>query len=109
MPNPTDPKNLPAGQPEITVTGAVQAPFIYFDGVAALGVQAGSIQIEVAARTILPAADGGVSTEFVVTGHLRCGLAAALALREAIERSLAMFTQATQEKQAAEPALGLLN
>jgi hypothetical protein len=109
MTNPTDPKELPAGQPEITVSGTVQAPFIYFDGVAGLGVQAALIQIEVAAGTILPTAAGGTRHEFVVTGHLRCSLVAALALKEAIERCLAMFTQATQGKQPPEPAPGPLN
>jgi hypothetical protein len=109
MTHPTDLKELPAGQLGTTVSGTVQAPFIYFDDVAALGVQALSFQIEVAARTILPTADGGTRSEFVVTGHLRCSLSAAVALKEAIEKCLAMFTQATQGQQPAEPAPGLLN
>jgi hypothetical protein len=50
-----DPTELPPVQPTIALTGNEWAPFIYCDGVSALGTQAGAIQIELAARTILPA------------------------------------------------------
>lgn len=68
-------------------------PFIYFDNVASFGVLAGAVQIELAARTISPLLDGGVSIEFVGTGHLRCSPAAAVALRDAVTKALEMLQQ----------------
>ena len=65
------------------------AQFIFCDGVGTLGFQGGVIQIELVANTILP--DGAVTKyELLVVGHLRCGPEAAKALRDAIDRALAM-------------------
>jgi len=69
------------------------APFVYFDGVAAFGVMAGAIQIELAGRTIVPDGPKGTSAEFVTTGRLRCSPVAAAALRQAIDNCLKMLEQ----------------
>jgi hypothetical protein len=109
MSDPTNPTViLPAGQPGLTVAGNKRAPFIYLDGCAAYGTQAGAIQIEVAARTILPTPDGGTRNEFVVTGHLRCSQAAAMELRTAIDKALATLAELAQQ-QSQEPKGGRLN
>jgi hypothetical protein len=65
------------------------APFIYSDGVATFGVQGGVIQIELAANSIVP--EGAETrSELLVVAHLRCGPAAAKAIRDAIDRALEM-------------------
>jgi hypothetical protein len=106
-----DPTELPPVQPTIALTGNEWAPFIYCDGVSALGTQAGAIQIELAARTILPTPDGGTRNEYVATAHLRCSPAAAIALKEALDKALAMLAQAMQQgqEQPPQPAPGRLN
>src|SRR5581483_5790958 len=42
----------------LTIVGNQSAPFVYCDGVSAYGTQNGAIQIELAARTIIPSQDG---------------------------------------------------
>jgi hypothetical protein len=79
------------------------APFIYFDGVPTFGTHNGAIQIELAANTLLPEGKG-VKIDVVVTGHLRCSPAAAIDLRNSIDRALGMLQQGQQ--QIAEPATG---
>jgi hypothetical protein len=79
------------------------APFIYFDGVPTFGSHNGTIQMELAANTILPEGKG-VKIDVVITGHLRCNPAAATELRNTIDRVLAMLEQGQQ--QVAEPAPG---
>jgi hypothetical protein len=69
------------------------APFIYFDVAPTLGTMAGAIQIELAARTLVPSEGGKVRAEYVVTGRLRCSPAAAAALRQAIDKALDLLKQ----------------
>ena len=108
----TDPTELPAVPAPPTIAGNERAPFIYCDGVSAYGSQHGAIQIELAARTMLPLPDGvTVKNEFIVTPHLRCSPAAALALKDAIEKALAQLAEAIQagQQQPPEPVPGRLN
>lgn len=68
-------------------------PFIYFDVVPVFGTMADAIQIELAARVLSPAPDQQIITEFVASGRLRCSPAAAIELREAINKALDMLAQ----------------
>lgn len=68
------------------------APFIYFDVVPSFGVMHGTVQIELAARTLSPAGKD-VDIEIVACGRLRCSPTAAQALRDAIDKSLKMLAQ----------------
>jgi hypothetical protein len=79
--------------PSPTFRDSDSAPFVYFDNSATFGVLAGAIQIELVSRILVPLADGGVKTEFKVTGRLRCSPAAARYLRESIDKSLEMLTK----------------
>lgn len=80
-----------------------RAPFIYFDGAATFGTNSGAIQIELAANTLVPEGKG-VRIDVLVTAHLRCSPGAAMGLRDAIEKSLAMLSQG--QEQVAAPAPG---
>ena len=66
-----------------------------------MGVNNGAVQIELAASTLMPEATG-VRVEVLLTAHLRCSPAAAIALRGAIDKALEMLQQGQQ--QAAAPA-----
>ena len=78
------------------------APFVYFDVVPSFGVMQGTVQIELAARTLSPAGKD-LAIELVACGRLRCSPMAAQALRDAIDKSLKMLAQ--PQPQSA-PAVG---
>jgi len=69
------------------------APLIYFDIAPAHGILAGAIQVELAARTLNPLADGSVDIKFVTSGRLRCSPAAAMHLRNSLDAALKMLEQ----------------
>jgi hypothetical protein len=70
---------------------STSAPFIYFDTAPVFGIVAGTVQIELVSRTLVPTADGGAKPEFQVTGRLRCNPQAARNLRNALNRALTML------------------
>jgi hypothetical protein len=86
------------------------APFIYFDLAVTYGTMAGAIQIELAARTLVPVEDGSTRPEFVITGRLRCSPAAISSLRDAIDRTLELLRQVQEQPGSADKApAGRLN
>ena len=87
-----DPETTNAGGVTIPNGSAERAPFIYFDGVSCFGHHNGAIQLELAAHLLMPVGPG-VRVDVIQTAHLRCSLAAALALREALDKSIAMMQQ----------------
>jgi len=98
-----DETNPAPERPGIKITPGTSelAPFIYFDAVPTYGTNNGAIQIELAANTILP--DGrGVKIDLAITAHLRCSPAAAVALRDVIDKALA-FQQGQQQIAAPTP------
>jgi hypothetical protein len=66
------------------------APVVFFDNVPVYGTFAGNLEIELAARMLMPKADGGVSVDLACTAHLRCSVQAAMVLREALDKGIAM-------------------
>ena len=82
------------------------APIVYFDIVGANGIMNGAIQIELASRVLTPVGATGVEIEFHASGRIRCSPAAATLLRDAIDQSLEMLKQSS-EQVAASP--GKLN
>ena len=79
---------------ELSKFSAETAPFIYFDRVMATGVQYGTIQLELAASTLVPTPDGKATGVHVITGHLRCSPSAAAELRKAIDNALLLLAPA---------------
>ena len=77
---------------KIAVGSSEQAPFIYCDGVALYGINGGIIQLELAANSIMPEG-AGTRTDVLITAHLRCSQAAAIGIRDAIDKALALPAQ----------------
>ena len=69
------------------------APIIYFEYVPTYGILAGAIHIELAARALLPLANGSAVARMVDVGRIRCSPVAAKALKEALEAALKMLEQ----------------
>ena len=93
------------GQGGITVSASCseQVPFIYFDGVTCFGQRGGAIQVELAANVLIPGGTG-VKIDVVQVAHLRCNLLAAIALRDALDKAVAMIQQGSDQPQSI-PAL----
>jgi hypothetical protein len=88
MINPTSPPYVDGGTAE----------FIYFDFAPAFGVLAGAVQIELAARTLVPVPDGGVDVRILPTARLRCSPTAAGHLRDALNGALQQLEELQQEQ-----------
>jgi hypothetical protein len=71
-------------------TGGV-APLVYFDIVGAYGTMSGAVEIELAARILVPKADGTTEIKFMSTGRLRCSVQAANNLRSGLDAALKML------------------
>lgn len=93
-----DTPTSPAGV-TISTASSERAPVIYFDGVSCFGHHNGAIQIELAANLLMPVG-AGVRVDVIQTGHIRCSPAAAAALREALDKALAMYQQGQGQPQA---------
>ena len=96
----TDPQS---SQPIPPFVNVATAPFVYFDSAPAFGVLGGAIEIELTARVLIPDFTGApVKAEIVPTARLRCSPMAAMALAEAVNKSLEMLKQ--MQEQAGAPA-----
>lgn len=69
------------------------APVVFFDNAPACGVFGGNVEVELSARTLIPRSDNSVIPEVICTAHLRCNPQAAVALRDALDRALAMLSE----------------
>ena len=84
---------------------AEAAPFVYFDFAPTFGVMTGAIQVELAARTLIPTETGGALAEVIATAHLRCSPVAARYLIDALTKALEMAEQPQQNMNASSATL----
>lgn len=84
--------------PAPLLKNAASAPFVYFDNAPVFGTFAGNIEIELASRMLMPKADGNVMSDMACTAHLRCSPGAAMILRDALDKALAMLAKQQQEQ-----------
>ena len=92
------PKTTPDEGSIIPVSDVSHAPFIFYEGAAAMGATNGVINITLAANRTWATADGVVN-EQVVTAYLRGNIQAAISLRTAIDNAL-LLAAPTQEGKA---------
>jgi hypothetical protein len=72
---------------------AASAPFVYFDAVPVFGTSLGNIEVEIAARLLMPRADQTIGADMASVAHLRCSPQAALALADALTKAVEMLKQ----------------
>ena len=71
--------------------GSDIAPTIYFDGVAAIGVVNGVIQLELAVNHLVPDAEGGdVRIKVACAAHLRAGVSAIRQLLDMVDKAIGL-------------------
>lgn len=102
-------KGKQSGAPAPLLKNASAAPFIHFDNAPVYGAFAGCIEVELAARALMPKESGNVIAEAICTGHLRCTPQAAMALADALTKAVEMhrgqlLKQAEAAKAEAESA-----
>lgn len=66
------------------------APMIYFDNVPTFGAMNGVVELDLAARVLVPQDNGGPKNELACVGHLRCSILSVALLRDVIDQALAM-------------------
>jgi hypothetical protein len=81
-------------------TGAA-APFVYFDIIGAYGTMYGAVEVELAARILVPMPDGSTQVKYISSGRLRCSATAATNLRNGLDAALKMLEQPQADPVAA--------
>ena len=74
------------------------APVVYFDNAPAYGAFAGHVEVELAARMLMPKPDGSVLIDMACTAHLRCSPAAALVLIDALTKAVEMLNKQSEQR-----------
>lgn len=78
---------------------AATAPFVYFDSVPVFGTWSGNLELELAARMLMPKSDGTtVVAEMACVAHLRCSPQAAMMLIDALTKGLDMLSKQQSER-----------
>lgn len=101
MPDGTNPK-IPASSADaagvpISEAASAHAPFLFFDVASAFGQYNNVVHVTLETARYIPRANGLVTQDRVIVGHLRMNLQAAESLRAALEGALLMARQAGSE------------
>ena len=67
---------------------ASDAPIIFFEGISTFSNNNGIVGLMLVAGLTLPTDDGGTVGKVSAVAHLRCSIAVAVALRDALDRAL---------------------
>jgi len=96
----TKPKPPAAGTPGAAplMKNAANAPLVYFDNVPVFGTYAGNLEVELAARQLVPKPDGSVGADMACTAHLRCSPQAAIMLIDALQKALDMYSKQQEQR-----------
>ena len=77
-----------------SVKDGPSASFLYFDGTSNCGFHNGIVNVTIVANRFLPQKAGGVGTVAVAVSHLRCSVAAAIDLRDALDKAILISANA---------------
>lgn len=95
-------KHKPASpsQPLPMLKNVGAAPMVYFDTVPVYGTFGGTIEIEIAARMLMPKPDGSVFVDMASAAHLRCSPGAALQLAASLQNAVEMHKKQMEQQSA---------
>ena len=88
---------LPSHRGEISALASANAPFIYFDGAPNFGIHNGIVNVTLEAIRF-SAVEHEIVPDRVIVAHLRMGMAAAQALKAALEKVLLLAAPAVNEQ-----------
>lgn len=94
----TKPKPPAAPGAAPLLKNSAAAPIVYFDNVPVFGTYAGNLEIELAARQLLPRADGSVAADMACTAHLRTSPQGAVMLIDALTKALDMLSKQQEQR-----------
>ena len=75
-------------EPKPITQDAPRAPVVYFDGISAFNNFNGIVSLTLVMSIPVPFNDGTAPGKLTDVAHLRCNLAAAIALKDAIEKAM---------------------
>jgi hypothetical protein len=79
---------IPSVQGGLSGIASAAAPFVYFENAPAFGTMNGIIKVTLTATRDLPQANNKIASDHVVVAHLRMNMAAARALKAALEGAI---------------------
>jgi len=83
-----NPATKPAEEPFAPVLDLPSAPIIFFEACPTLGNNNGIINVMLATGLVLPAPNNQIASVAVAVAHLRCTVAAAMILRDTLDKAL---------------------
>ena len=84
----TQVESIPSVQGGLSGLASAHAPFLYFENAPAFGTMNGIIKVTLTATRDLPQPNNKIASDHVVVAHLRMNLAAARALKAALEGAI---------------------
>jgi hypothetical protein len=75
------------------------APFLYFENAPAFGTMNGIIKVTLTATRDLPQANNKIASDHVIVAHLRMNMAAARALKAALEGAILLASPSPTDTQ----------
>jgi hypothetical protein len=90
-------ESIPSVQGGLSGLASAQAPFLYFENAPAFGTMNGIIKVTLTATRDLPQANNKIASDHVIVAHLRMNMAAARALKAALEGAILLASPSPTE------------
>jgi hypothetical protein len=90
---------IPSVQGGLSGLGSASAPFLYFENAPAFGTMNGIIKVTLTATRDMPLANNKIASDHVVVAHLRMNMAAARALKSALDGAILLASPSPTDAQ----------
>jgi hypothetical protein len=90
-------ESIPSVQGGVSAIASADAPFLYFENAPAFGTMNGIIKVTLTATRDLPLPNNKIASDHVVVAHLRMNMAAARALKAALEGAILLASPSPTE------------
>jgi hypothetical protein len=92
-------ESIPSVQGGLSGLASANAPFLYFENAPAFGTMNGILKVTLTATRDLPLANNKIASDHVIVAHLRMNMAAARALKTALEGAILLASPSPTETQ----------
>ena len=90
-------ESIPSVAGGLSGLASAQAPFLYFENAPAFGTMNGILKVTLTATRDMPQANNKIASDHVVVAHLRMNMAAARALKTALEGAILLASPSPTE------------